>query len=244
MTSPFLRVTCSGIGLPHSDEGGFGRACSSAAWLLSPLLSGCLQQEDPGNLSVFCDLLNDGIGLSEGDTAPSEYERLAKVAPPELRPTVERLRVAALQFDELDPLDLDGRFGARFNSDAVGAQSELRAYAVATCGVSADGQPTTPSSALRGEIDRYLSVAAAGRPWLDKVELFPATAGDAGSGGVESVRVVFVAEPDDAESAAEVCSVVSGWLYGQKLATGNVTVDHDGVILAQRLGVNGECTAS
>lgn len=212
-------------------------------WTL--VLSSCSQPVDPGNLSVFCDLLNDGIGLGDGDADPSEYVRLGKVAPPELRETVESLRVAALEFDELDPNDLEGRFAVRFNSEALGARQELANYAVATCGFGAQGSVSGQTSPLRAEIDAYLAVSAAGRPWVDQVELFPATvADDNGADQVGSVRVVFVEEPDNPASAAEICSVVSGWLYGQKQATGNVTVDHEGVILAQRIGADGQCVVS
>ena len=179
------------------------------------------------------------MGLDQAVDDPVAFEALNRVAPPDIRPAIEQLRVAALELDELSDADLEGLFAARFNPGTTEARAQLDAYAVSTCGISVSEQDVDAGrvAAIAAEIDGFLDVSAAGRPWVDQIEVIPAIV----DGALHSVRAVFAAEPEDPAHADEVCAVVSAYLYGQQNASGNVTVDFDGVVLSQRLGVDGVC---
>lgn len=199
--------------------------------------TGCSSGGDPGDLNVFCNLLGDGVGLSETDANPVEFEALEQVAPPEIRPTITNLRLAALELDEVPDDDLEGLFAARFNPQAAGARSELESYAGASCGIDFSGGAPVGFEELTAEIENYLAVSAAGRPWLDQIRIDPATV----AGQLHSVRVAFLVQPADPVYADEVCTNVSGYVYGQRAAIGSVTVDYDGAALSQRNGPDGIC---
>lgn len=216
------------------------RRRATATLIAIGLLAGaCGSEPNPGDIGAFCELLGDGVGAEQALDDPVAFDALNRVAPPDIRPAIEQLRVAALELDELSDSDLEGLFAARFNPGTTEARAQLDAYAVSTCGLSLSNPDvdTTRTAAFAREIDAFLEVAAAGRPWLDQVEVIPAIVDDS----LHSVRAVFVAEPADAAHADEVCAVLSAHLYGQQNAAGNVTVDFDGVVLSQRQGVEGVC---
>lgn len=210
----------------------------AVAGIGSGFTSGCSDPVDPGDVAAFCDLVSSGAVPTTSNADPSQLAALEAVAPPEVRPVIDRLRQSAVRLDELADDDLDGLFAAQFNPDAIDAQAQLEAYATATCGVG-PGQEATVDPDIVKELNEYLALSAAGRPWLEAIQVIPASK----DGQAQSVRVVFVSEPQDGE-AEEVCVNVSGWLYGTAGGTGAVTVDYRGAIVAQRVGPDGTCTAA
>lgn len=197
--------------------------------------SGCSESVDPGDVAAFCDLVSTGAVPTSSDADPTALAALQAVAPPDIRPTIARLQESASRLGELADDDLDGLFAAQFNPDALDAQEELETYATATCGAQ-PGEQATVDPQIAKQLNDYLALSAAGQRWLESIQVIPTSV----DGHAQSVRVVFVSEPEDGE-AEEVCVNVSGWLYGAVGGTGAVTVDYRGAILAQRVGPEGTC---
>jgi len=202
-------------------------------------ISACTPDEDLGDATLFCTLLSDGVGLDETRSSPVEFEALMQVAPPDVRDAVGQLRLAAVELDEVSDDDLAALFAARFSPTAAGARDTLVDYAGATCGLDlSDGLPDTFET-LQTELQEFLTVSAAGRPWLERIRVDPATV----AGRLHAVQVSFLTAPDDPAHADEVCTVVSGWAYGQRGAAGSVVVEYDGQVLSQRPGPDGICAS-
>lgn len=199
----------------------------------------CAPDEDLGDVTVFCTLLADGLGIAETSAGPIEFEALMQVAPPEIRDTVAELRVAAVELDEVSDDDLASLFAARFSPTAAGARDSLIAYGGSTCGLDLSDGPPPGFEALRAELEEFLAVGAAGRPWLERIRVDPATV----AGQLHSVQVAFLSAPEDPAYADEVCTNVSSWAYGQRAAAGSVVVEFDGRVLSERSGPNGICTS-
>jgi len=212
----------------------------ASALLTFALVAGaCSPTEDEGDVTFFCTLLSDGVGITETASSPLEFEALMQVAPPEIRDTVAELRFAAVELDEVSDDDLSALFAARFSPTAAGARDRLVDYAGSTCGLDLSAGPPPGFEALRAELEEFLAVGAAGRPWLEQIRVDPATV----AGQLHSVQVSFLTSPGDPAHADEVCTNVSGWAYGQRAAAGSVTVEFDGQVLSQRSGPNGICTS-
>lgn len=209
-----------------------------AIMTIAAAVSACSDPVDPGDVAAFCGLVSTGAVPTSSDADPVALGALEEVAPPDIRPTIDRLRRSASRLDQLADDDLDGLFAARFNPDDADAKQQLVTYATATCGVQPGQQPTVDPATTK-ELTDYLTLSAAGRPWLDAIDVIPTSI----DGQVQAVRVVFVSEPKGGQ-AEEVCVNVSGWLYGTAGGTGAVTVDYRGEILAQRVGPEGTCAAT
>lgn len=212
-------------------------AVVAVLFTLALVSAACVNSGDSGDLNVFCRLLGNGVGLKDSADDPVQFEALEHVAPPEIRETVNALRLAALQLGGVPDDDLEGLFAARFDPQSAGAQEELQQFAGASCGLDLTEGVPVGFEELQAEIEAYLAVSAAGRPWLAQIRVDPATV----AGQLHSVRVVFLVAPTDPVFADEVCTNVSGYAYGQKAATGSVTVEYDASVLSQRDGIEGAC---
>lgn len=214
------------------------RRVVALAAVVALLATACPNDEDLGDATVFCTLLADGVGLGESSASPVEFEALMQVAPPDVRDAVAQLRLAAVELDEVSDDDLAALFAARFSPTAAGARDSLIAYAGSTCGLDlSEGLPDSFET-LQADLEEFLAVSAAGRPWLEQIRVDPATV----AGRLHAVQVAFLAAPDDSAHADEVCTIVSGWAYGQRGAAGSVIVEFDGQVLSQRPGPDGICT--
>ena len=113
--------------------------------LTAVMATGCASAPDPGDITAFCSLLESGTGLAASPDA-TDLDRLALVAPPAVRPTIEALQSRAKTFDELlaeEPLNLEALFNARFDAQARNEQRALATYANSSCGIATTESPQT-----------------------------------------------------------------------------------------------------
>lgn len=213
----------------------------AAATLLTLIvgMSSCSEGEANGNEQAFCGLLADGVGLADGGVSLNDFARLNAVAPNEIRPTVNRLRNAALDLSEIDPLDVAALFNARFDPNAQESRAALESYAVSTCELDLEDGPPIPIDELSADLRTYLSENFADAAWTDNLVLAPGTT----NGRLESVIARMVEPPSSDADAAEICRALSVYLYVLNSGDGSVSVEHNGEVVAFRSGPEASCTA-
>lgn len=204
--------------------------------LVASALVGCNGDDDQGSEQAFCALLAQGIGLGTVDVTAVEFERLDFVAPPEIRTTVGRLRNSALDYSEIDPLDLEARFNARFDPDALAARSELETYASDQCGLNLEG-PAINSEEIADDLEQYLQQNFGDATWIDDVEVDPGTVADR----LDSLVATFARPPAAGDEAGEVCRALAVYLFTLNEAQGTIEVRYDGESLAFRPGPDQGC---
>lgn len=208
-----------------------------AAFVTACLLASCSEAEPDGNEQAFCALLADGVGLFEADVSLGDFTRLNAVAPTEIRPTVNRLRNAALDLSEIDPLDVEALFNARFDPNALNARAALESYAISTCELDLDGGPPVPIDTLAENLRTYLDENFASAPWVNNITLEPGTV----TGRLESVIAQLVNPPGSDAEAGEVCRALSVYLYEISNGGGTITVQHNSDVVAFRSGREASC---
>jgi len=199
-------------------------------------LASCSSANDQGSEQAFCVLLAQGIGLGTVDVSAVEFERLDFVAPPEIRTTVERLRNSALDYNEIDPLDLEARFNARFDPGALAARAELDRYASEQCGLNLDG-PEINTEDIANELATYLAQNFGDTTWIDDVQVVPGTVADR----LDSLVATFSRPPGIGDESGEVCRALAVYLFTLNEAQGTIDVRHGGESVAFRSGPNASC---
>lgn len=179
------------------------------------VLVGCADAPDPGDLAAFCTQLETGTALTATPSA-TDLDRLALVAPPAIRPTIEALQDRARDFNELlaeVPPDLEALFNARFDPVAQSERSALDTYAENSCGIEVDRPPSTLWN-------NYVRENHRGDLW---VELVTAQF-DVASDRIETASVAFVDAPDPITMVEEACEAVSAFLIAEDADPGRVRV--------------------
>lgn len=194
---------------------GVKRALTAVVTSLLLATSACSSAPDPGDLAAFCSLLETGSGLSSSPTA-ADLERLALVAPPAVRPTIEALQARARDFDELlaeDPPDLEALFNARFDPQASSDQAALDRYASSSCGIVADRPPATRWTG-------YVLENHADAPWRELVT----TQFEVMNDRIATASVVFETSPEPVTLVEDVCRAMSSFLSSDRADPGRVRV--------------------
>lgn len=182
---------------------------------MAMIATGCQNAPDPGDLAAFCSLLETGSGLTPAPTA-GDLERLALVAPPAVRPTIEALQNRARDFDELlaeTPPDLAALFNARFDPQASSEQAALDRYALSSCGIAVD-RPAPTRWNFFAE-DKYGE--AAWRPLVT-------ASFESESDRIASATVVFAQDPEPISLVEDVCRAMSEFLIADGASPGRVQV--------------------
>lgn len=202
------------------------------ALVLAALTAGCSNAPEPGDLAAFCTLLESGTGLSASPTA-ADLERLALVAPPAVRPTIEALQSRARDFDDLlamDPPDLEALFNARFDQQASSERSVLDTYAESSCGIVVDRPPATRWNNF--ELQNHQGASWAG---LVTVQF------DVASDRIETATIVFASAPEPASVIEDVCQAMSDFLVVDGADPGRIRVLVGTVLVLDSAGSTGLC---
>lgn len=202
-------------------------------------ITACSSGEDSGNQQAFCGLLKDGVGLSASNQTLVDFDNLETVAPVEIRATIARLRNTALDLSEIDPLDVEALFNARFDPNALAARDALNEFAEVQCDLDLESGPPVRADDASAELDQYLDANFKDAPWSDSIDI---TVG-VSSGRLHSIVARYVAAPADLEEPAEVCRALSVYLYSITEGEGTVSVEVDGGVVAFRAGPEASCIA-
>lgn len=204
-----------------------------AALLAIALLAGsCSDAPEPGDLAAFCTLLETGSGLTPSPTA-EDLARLALVAPPAVRPTIEALQNRARDFDELlaeEPPDLEALFNARFDPQASSEQAALDRYALSSCGIAADRPAPTRWNSFTQ--DNYADAA-----WRDLVTAQFTVASDR----IATATVVFAQAPEPISLVEDACRAMSEFLVADGAEPGGVQVVIGSVVALEYATPGGLC---
>ena len=179
------------------------------------LLGACADAPEPGDLATFCNLLGDGVGLSD-TAAEGEFAQLALVAPPQIRETIDALQTQARDFDELltlDPPDLGALFTARFDPTAQQDRAALDRYAQEGCNLTVDRPPST-------RWNNFVREGFADAAWRDAASTSFEVAGDR----IVAATVVFDEAPEQTTQVEEICDAVSDFLISDGADTASVRV--------------------
>ncbi len=196
------------------------------------LTTACREAPEPGDLAAFCSLLETGTGLTPSPTA-GDLERLALVAPPAVRPTIEALQSRARDFDELlaqDPPDLEALFNARFDPQASSDRADLDRYALTSCGIATDRPAPT-------RWNSYVGDNHAGAAWTELVT----AQFEVANGRITTATMVFTATPDPMALVEDVCRAVSAFLVADGADPGRVRVLVGSVIALEYPTPTGLC---
>lgn len=183
--------------------------------LLAIFCVGCRSAPEPGDLAGFCSLLESGSGLSPAPTA-EDLDRLALVAPPAVRPTIEALQNRARDFDDLlaeSPPNLEALFNARFDPQANTEQAALDRYALSSCGIAADRPPATRWTSFVAENHQDAA-------WADLITAQFVVTNDR----VETATIVFRNAPEPISLVEEVCSATAAFLIADSADPGRIQV--------------------
>ncbi|MDH3754264.1 MAG: hypothetical protein OEU32_10375 [Acidimicrobiia bacterium] len=197
--------------------------------------------EDPGDQAAFCDLLREGVGLTGG--AVGDFERLADVAPPDIRLAVRELGNTARSLDDIPDENLEELFAAAFDPEAVEAGAELDLYAVEVCGSDPVAAEPTPaedandSDASLADLEDYIAANFSTTTWAGNVQFDVAFE----FGRLDSIEANFDRPPDSADDALAACNAVAVFLYELRDATGTVAVVSGDDLLASRSGPDTPC---
>lgn len=201
---------------------------------------GCAQAPVPGDLASFCSLLEAGVGLSADTSTEGDFARLALVATPEIRPTIESLQDRARDFGELlndDPPDLQALFLAKFDRSAETERAELDRFTEQACGFEVDRPPAT----------RWSSYVRSNHPnalWSDNVDTqFEVDT----TGRIASVTLVFAEAPERMDQVEQACDAATGFLIadgatvGERTESSLVRVMLGSVVVLEQQGTDGDC---
>jgi len=206
---------------------------------LALLATGCTSSGEVGNEQAFCGLLSEGVGLRPSAQRLTDFDALEAVAPLSIRGTVLRLRNTELDLNEIDPLDVEALFNARFDPNASAARTALQDYAVTTCAIDLGEGPPVPADEVVADLREYLESNFGDAPWIDTVGLTPGIS----NGKLNSIIARLVAEPTTDDEAGEICRAVSVYLYTLRSGQGTVSVEKNGAVVAFRSGPEASCTS-
>lgn len=196
---------------------------------------------DPGDPQAFCNQLEEGVGLTDGDVDPAEFEALGETAPPEIRVIVNQLRNSARDLTEIandDPINLAELFSARFDPDALDARTRLEEYAVEVCGIDLEAGVPIPVDELQSQLRSYLDTNHSTAPWIDKLDARPVVE----NGQLDSILAGFT-EPAEDDEVREVCEALSVYLYAVRGASGSVLVEDGNRESMLRAGPGAVCAS-
>jgi len=186
-----------------------------AIMLMALLAVGCAKAPDPGDLRAFCNLLEDGTGLTSAPEA-GDLDRLALVAPPAVQETITALQSRARDFDELlaeDPPDIEALFNARFDPRAGNERRVLAQYASDSCGiVTAETSSTRWTAFIQ---DEHPEAA-----WTVAVPSFV----ESDDGRIRSATLPFTTEPEPITLVEEACLALSDFLLIDGADPGGVRI--------------------
>lgn len=194
--------------------------------------TGCADAPDPGNLAIFCSLLESGSGLTATPTA-ADLDDLVLAAPPAIRPTIEALQVRARDFDELlaeDPPILEPLFRARFDPAARTEQLALDSYAETSCGIVVDRPPST-------RWNDYVRENHGDDGWIDLVT----AQFDVALDRIDTATIVFVDAPRPIGMVEDACEAVSEFLVADGADPGRVRVLIGSVVALEYDTPDGVC---
>ncbi|MEM7287274.1 MAG: hypothetical protein AAF480_13055 [Actinomycetota bacterium] len=189
---------------------------------------------DDGDVEVYCQLVNNGVGTVDG-----AFESLLEVAPPEIRDAVNELANTTREFEDIE--EIDELFDAAFDPDAQAARLAFSTHATESCGYEppADDEEALRFSSNGIQLREYVSENFGNDDWPDKVTYRVAEASD---GQIYEVTARFVDDPEDDE-ALDACAALGVWLYVALGAAGEVRIEHEGEVVAQRLTQTATCEA-
>jgi len=204
-----------------------------AAIVLAALFAGsCAGAPDPGDLGTFCTLLETGTGLTPSPTA-EDLDRLALVAPPAVRETIEALQGRAQDFNELlaaEPPDLEALFNARFDPQAVGEQAALDRFALTSCGIAVDRPAGTKWT-------NYVRENLADEVWPAQIVPEIAVSNDS----IESFTAIFAERPTPVGLVEDACRGISEFLIAEGEETAQVRVLIDAFVALEYDSPRGLC---
>lgn len=188
---------------------------------------------DDGDLEAYCDLIEAGEGIESG-----EFGELLEVAPPEIRDAVNDLANTTREFDDI--VEIHELFDAAFDPDAQAARLAFTTHATDVCGYEPPSDETAMQFSSNGaRLRDYVSENFGSDEWPDKVTYRVAEASD---GQIFEVTARFIDDPE-ADEALDACAALGVWLYVALGAAGEVRVEHEGDVLAQRLTQTATCEA-
>lgn len=197
-----------------SSRARLGRVIGAAV-LAAVLGAGCATAPEPGDLAAFCSLLETGTGLTSSPEA-TDLDRLALVAPPEVRPTIEALQSRAKTFDELlaeQPPNLEALFSAKFDAQARTEQRALASYAESSCGLAITESPQT-------RWDDYVQADHIDAEWVPLARPSFETNNDR----VTKVTLSFQENPEPITLLEEACMAMSDFLIIDGADPGKIIV--------------------
>lgn len=205
-----------------------------AVLVATSLLAVACGGSDDGDVDAYCQLVNNGVG-----TENTEFGALLEVAPPEITDAVNELANTTREFDDIE--EIDELFDAAFDPDAQAARLAFNTHATDACGYE---PPADEDEALRFSsngirLRQYVSENFGNDEWPDKVTYRVAEASD---GQIFEVTARFIDDPEDDE-ALDACAALGVWLYVALGAAGEVRIEHEGEVVAQRLTQTATCEA-
>jgi hypothetical protein len=205
-------------------------------------LSGCGGSDD-GDVETFCTLVQQGAGDLTGQAVDAaSLDRLAEVAPQEIRSVVEQLGNLARDFSEIDPTELDQLFAAAFDAPARSARQRFDRFVSDTCDIEnatlgGDQEPAAADELAVSLLD-FLESVFPNDDWVGNVRYEVIVEPE---DGPWAVRLTFVVDIEEGE-AARACQSVSVWLYNVEEHAGSIEVlDAAGDGGAARAGLEGSC---
>lgn len=222
----------------HTGEVGSSRGrgalkrALAATTLVAVLGAGCAAAPDPGDIAAFCSLLETGTGLTASPEA-TDLDRLALVAPPAVRPTIEALQSRAKTFDELlteEPPNLEALFNARFDAQARSEQRALASYANSSCGIATTESPQT-------RWDDYVQAEHAGAAWPSLARPSFETNDDR----VSKATLTFLENPDPISLLEDACRAMSDFLIIDGAEPGKIIVAVGAVVELEYETPGGPC---
>lgn len=211
------------------------RSCRIIAVVIVVALTGAAcsgeSSEDP---VAFCDLLADGVGRADGDVSAAEFDRLAEVAPADIRGAVDDLRNAAVDLAEIaETATLAELFARAFDPEARDARRELDRWAVVECDLEIDLE------AIQTDLATFMETNYAGADWVDLLDIEL----DVVEGRLEAITAELSKRLVDIEPAFEACRGLSVYLYEIQGGSGTVDVMFDGETVVSRFGRDADCRA-
>lgn len=205
-------------------------------------LSGCGGSDD-GDVDAFCTLVQQDAGDLTGQAVDAaSLDRLADVAPQEIRSVVEQLGNLARDFSEIDPTELDQLFAAAFDALARSARQRFDGFVSETCDIDnatlgGDQEPASADELAIRLLD-FLESIFPNDDWVGKASYEVIVEPDDGPWAVRLTFVVGI----EAGEAARACESVSLWLYDVERHAGSIEVlDAAGDGGAARAGLEGSC---
>ena len=208
-----------------------------AAFVAISVLAASCGGSDDGDIDAYCELVNNGVGTVQPDDGPIDFTPLLDVAPPDISDAVNELANTTREFDDIE--ELDELFDAAFDPDAQAARLAFNTHATDVCGYEppADEEESLRFSSNGIQLREYVSENFGSDAWPDKVVYRVAEASD---GQIFDVTARFIDDPEGDE-ALDACAALGVWLYVAIAADGEVRVEHEGEVVAQRLTRSATC---